>query len=257
MAVDSDLLSAKVVTARRKQELIQAQESLALARAQLALALGMPADTTYDPQETLEERQFPTATFTELESRALDKRPDLKRVELERSAQARSVSMARGALAPRVDVFGSWETDGPSPGWNGGNNWIAGAELHFDLFDGGSKRAHIARERAAQEKAVATRDAFLDQIRLEVRKAYYEYDAARQQIEVARSAIAEADEGLRINQNRYEAGLRTVSELLQVEEAAHRVKADYWQAVYRLQTSYAGVELATGTLSSSSPVVTQ
>jgi len=101
------------------------------------------------------------------------------------------------------------------------------------------------------------RDAFRDQIRLEVRKAYYEYDTARQQVEVARGAIAEADESLRINQNRYEGGLRTVSDLLQVEEAAHRAKADYWQAVYRLRTSYAAVELATGTLSPSSPVVTQ
>jgi outer membrane protein TolC len=257
MAVDSDLLSARVVTARRKQELIQAQDYLSLTRAQLALALGMPADTAYDPQETLEERQFPTATATELESKAIDKRPDLKRVESECSAQAKSVSMARGALAPRVDVFGSWETDSPSPGWNGGSNWIAGAELQFDLFDGGGKRAHIAHERAAQDKAAAMRDAFRDQIRLEVRKAYFEYDAARQQIQVAHGAIAEADESLRINQNRYEAGLRTVSELLQVEEAAHRAKADYWQAVYRLQTSYAGVELATGNLSPSSPVVTQ
>jgi RND family efflux transporter MFP subunit len=194
MAVDSDLLSARVVTARRKQELIQAQEYLSLTRAQLALALGMPADTAYDPQETLEERQFPTATATELESKALDKRPDLKRVESERSAQAKSVSMARGALAPRVDVFGSWETDSPSPGWNGGSNWIAGAELQFDLFDGGGKRAHIAHERAAQDKAAAMHDAFRDQIRLEVRKAYFEYDAARQQIQVAHGAIAEADE---------------------------------------------------------------
>ena len=52
-------------------------------------------------------------------------------------------------------------------------------------------------------------------------------------------------------------GLTTVSALLEVEEAAHRSKADYWQAVYRVQTSYAGVELATGTLSPGSPVVTQ
>ena len=217
----------------------------------------MPADTAYDPQETLEERQFPTATAAELESKALDKRPDLKRVESERSAQAKSVSMAKGALAPRLNVFGSWETDSPSPGWNGGNNWIAGAELQFDLFDGDSKRAHIAREKAAQERAVAMRDAYRDEIRLEVRKAYYEYDTARQQVEVARGAIAQADESLRINQNRYDGGLSTVSDLLQVEEAAHRAKADYWQAVYRVQTSYAGVELATGTLSPGSPVVTQ
>ena len=234
MVVDSDQLSAQVVTSQRKQELIQARDGLALARA-----------------------QFPAATAAELESMALEKRPDLKRMESERSAQAKSVSMAKGALAPRLNVFGSWETDSPSPGWNGGNNWIAGAELQFDLFDGDSKRAHIAREKAVQERAAAMRDAYRDEIRLQVRKAYYEYDAARQQVEVARGAIAQADESLRINQNRYDGGLNTVSDLLRVEEAAHRARADYWQAVYRVQTSYAGVELATGTLTPASPVVTQ
>jgi len=257
MVVDSDLLSAQVVTSRRKQELIQAQNALALAGAQLSIALGMPADTAYDPQETLQERRFPAETAAELEAKALDRRPDLKRVELERSAQAKSLSMAKGALAPRLNIFGSWETDSPSPGWNGGNNWIAGAELQFDLFDGNGKRSRIAREKATQERAVAVRDAYRDEIRLEVRKAYYEYDAARRQVAVARGAITQAEESLRINQNRYDGGLSTVSDLLQVEEAAHRAKADYWQAVYRVQTSYAGVELATGTLSPSSSVVTQ
>jgi hypothetical protein len=45
--------------------------------------------------------------------------------------------------------------------------------------------------------------------------------------------------------------------MLRVEEAAHRAKADYWQAVYRMNSSYAGVELATGTLGVDSPAVTQ
>ena len=257
MSVDADLLSAQVVTAKRKQELIQTQNSLALARTQLALALGMSTDSVYEPQEALTDRNFPSPPVADLESQAMEKRPDLKRVEAERSAQAKSVSMAKGAFAPRLNVFGSWETDSPTPGWNGGNNWIAGAELQLDLFDGDSKRAHLAREKAMQDKATAMRDAFRDSIRLEVRKAYYDFDAARQQVEVARGAIAQADESLRINQNRYEGGLTTVSDLLRVEEAAHRAKTDYWQAVYRAQTSYAGVELATGTLTQSSPAVTQ
>ncbi len=257
MAVDSDLLSAQVATASRKQELIQAQNSLALARSQLALALGMPAGTVYEPQQSLDEHSFPAVTVGDLEQQALAKRPDLKQVESERSAQAKSISMAKGAFAPRLNVYGSWETDSPSPGWNGGNNWIAGAELQFDIFDGDSKRAHLAVEKAMQEKATAMRDAFRDQIRLQVRKAYYEYDAARQQVEVARGAIQQADESLRINQNRYEGGLITVSDLLRMEDAAHRAQTDYWQAVYRMQTSYAGVELAAGTLTTSSPAVTQ
>ena len=257
MAVDADLLSAQVVTAKRKQELIQMQNGLALARTQLALALGMSSDSVYEPREALTDHNFPSPPVADLELQAMEKRPDLKRVESERSAQAKSVSMAKGALAPRLNVFGSWGTDSPTPGWNGGNNWLAGAELQFDLFDGDNKRAHLAREKAMQEKAAAMRDAFRDSIRLEVRKAYYDFDAARQQAEVARGAIAQADESLRINQNRYEGGLTTVSDLLRVEEAAHRAKADYWQAVYRVQTSYAGVELATGTLTPSSLAVTQ
>jgi hypothetical protein len=36
-----------------------------------------------------------------------------------------------------------------------------------------------------------------------------------------------------------------------------RAKTDYWQAVYRVQSSYANLELATGTLSPDSPVVKQ
>jgi outer membrane protein len=257
MVVESDLLSAEVATAARKKELISAQNALSLARTKLALAIGMTSDSLPQPEEALGDRSFSPAALADLETEALDKRPDLKRVESERSAQAKNISMAKGAFAPRLNVYGSWETDSPSPGWNGGNNWVAGAEFQFDLFDGDSKRANLAMQKAVQEKATAMRDSFRDQIRLQVRKAYYDYDAARQQVDVARSAVAQAEESLRINQNRYDGGLSTISDLLRVQEATQRAKVDYWDAVYRAHTSYAGLELATGTLSASSPAVTQ
>lgn len=64
LVVNSDLLSAQVATASRRQELIQAQNGLALARTQLALALGMPAGTEYEPQENLTDRSFPRPMWT-------------------------------------------------------------------------------------------------------------------------------------------------------------------------------------------------
>lgn len=257
MVVESDLLSAQVATAARKQELISAQNALALARTQLALAVGVSSDTLFEPHEQLVDHTFSPPPVAELEALAIGKRPDLKRIESERGAQDKNISMAKGAFAPRLNVFGSWETDSPTPGWNGGNNWIAGAELQFDLFDGDSKRANLAMQKAIKEKTAAMRDSYRDQIRLQVRKAYYDYSAAQQQVSVARTAVAQAEESLRINQNRYDGGLTTISDLLRVQESTQRSKSDYWQAVYRVQTSYAGVELATGTLSPSSPVVTQ
>jgi len=257
LAVDSDLLSAQVQHSVRQQELIERRNQLALARTRLALAMGEAADAQYQPQEALEERAFPTTDVNQLEKTALEKRPDLKRTEWERSAQDKSVAMAKAAFGPRLNAFGSWEEDSHSVGWTGANNWVAGAELQFDLFSGGGKRAALAREKALQERAAAGYAGFQDAVRLEVRRAYYQLDAAQQQVKVARNAITQADESLRINQNRYEGGLSTVTDMLRVEEAAHRAKADYWQAVYRMDSSYAGVELATGTLSVDSPAVTQ
>jgi len=257
MAVDSDLLSAQVQASTRQQELIERRNQLALARARLALAMGVSADAAFQPQEALEERALPGADVNQLEKTALEKRPDLKRSEWERTAQEKSVSMAKAAFGPRVNAFGSWEEDSHSVGWTGANNWVAGAEVQLDLFAGGAKRAALAREKAMQERATAGYAAFQDAVRLEVRSAYYQFDAAQQQVTVARGAIAQAEESLRINQNRYEGGLSTVSDMLRVEEAAHRAKADYWQAVYRMNASYARVELATGTLSVDSLAVAQ
>ena len=88
-----------------------------------------------------------------------------------------------------------------------------------------------------------------------MRRAYNDLDTARQQVEVAKTAIAEAQESLRITQNRYESGVSTITDLLSAEEAASRSQADYWQTVYRYHTSYANLELATGTLNAQSPVV--
>ena len=80
-------------------------------------------------------------------------------------------------------------------------------------------------------------------------------EAAQQQIEVARGAVTESKESLRISQNRYEGGLITLSDLLRDEEAALRAETGYWQAVYHLRISHANLELAMGTLDANSPVV--
>jgi outer membrane protein len=140
-------------------------------------------------------------------------------------------------------------------GWTGGNNWTAGVELQIDLFAGGSKLAELNRQRADQERSAANLQAFADSVRLDVRRAYYDLDSARQQVDVARAAMSQSEESLRIQQNRYTAGLCTVTDLLRVEDAHHRAATDYWNAVYAEAISYAALELATGTLTPSSPVV--
>ena len=164
--------------------------------------------------------------------------------------------MAKSSFGPRVNAIADWEMDNPTfVAGGGGNNWMGGIEVQLDIFQGGAKRAELSRQRALEDKIAALSQAASDAVRLEVRQAYYDMDASRQQIEVARAAIAQAKESLRINQDRYDSGLTTITDLLGAEDAARISQTDYWEAVYHFQTSYANLELASGTLTSQSPVV--
>jgi outer membrane protein len=256
LVVESDFLSAKVRMAARQQELIRARNNVDLARAQLNLAMGVAMDSLFQPSEALAERSHSIPALPEAEKQALANRPDLKRIAAEEAAQRQGVSIAKSSFGPRVNAFAGWEMDNPTfVAGGGGNNWLGGIEVQFDIFQGGAKRAELSRQRALEEKVAAMKQVASDGVRLEVRRAYYDVDASRQQVEVARAVIAQADESLRINQDRYDSGLSTITDLLGAEEAARRSQTDYWEAVYHFHTSYANLELASGTLNPQSPVV--
>jgi len=256
LSVESDLLNAQVRMSSRQQDLIRAENDLAFLQAQLEVAMGFAPGTSYQPAGTLAERDWPLASVADLEQTAIEHRPDLKRIQSEQSAQRLSVAIAKSSFGPRVNAYASWQTDNPTLlAGGGGNNWLGGIELQFDLFTGAAKHAELTRQKALQEKIAAMRLAATDGVRLEVLHAYYDTDVARRQVAVARAAVTQAQESLRISRNRYEAGLLTITDLLSTEEATQRTQLDYWQAVCRSQTSYANLELASGTLSPDSPVV--
>ena len=257
LSVESDLLSAKVRMAERQQEAIRATHNLSLSQAELNTAMGAPIDSLFQLTESLDGRALPVPVLEEVEKKALTNRPDLKRIQSQETAQRQGVSVAKASFGPRVNAFAGWEMDNPTLlAGGGGNDWLGGIEVQFDIFQGGAKRAELSRQRALEERISALKQAAGDGVRLEVRRAYYDMDAGRQQVQVAQAAIAEAQESLRINQDRYEGGLTTITDLLGAEETARRSQADYWDAVYRYHISFANLELASGSLNPQSPVVT-
>jgi outer membrane protein len=253
--VESDYLSAQVDLASRQQELVRARNAVSIAAAELDVAMGIAVDHSYQLTSGLSERTLPAVTLTDSDALALKQRSDLKEVTATLRASDAGVQAARSSFGPRINVFASTELDNISPFGNGGSNWAAGAELQIDLFSGGQKSASVERARANVDRMQALKQAAEDRIHLEVRRAFYDYDSARQMVSVTKVAIAQAEEGLRIVTNRYRAGMNTITDLLRAEDAARHARTNYWQAVYQYFVSYAALELATGSLTSQSPVV--
>jgi outer membrane protein TolC len=255
-AVPSDLLSAQVQLAQAKEDLLQAQNAVDLAHAALNVAIGLPEDAATRIESRLKEASFEAGALTDRQQQALKIRPDLREAGLGVEHAANGQRMARAEFLPKVNVFSSWEEDNQTFLKRGGNNWTAGVALNFNIFDGGANRASLAAAHYRQTQAQALLAQMAAAVKLQVREAYLNLTTAQQRVEVSRQAQAEAEESLRIIQNRYEAGLATITDLLQVETAHTSAQKNYLNALSDYRRSYAALELATGELAPDSPAVT-
>ena len=255
LAVESDLMSAQVNVAARKQELIAAQGGLELAWAQLRVAMGAPnlAETQL---KAIEPRTFPATTLDEELTTAARTRPDLMALGQAQSAQAAAVSAAKLSFGPHVSAYGNWEEDRPSFGSSGGNNWVAGVQVGIDILPLG-KRAQLARETAAKQRVDAQMASYQQNIRLQVSQAHIQRQTAQLSLETARAAMDQSAESLRILRNRYGAGLATMTDLLSAEDAQRQSQTNYWHAVYGNAVAYAQLLFATGTLTPDAAEVLQ
>lgn len=246
VVVQSDLLAAQVQLAEFRQERIQVLGELATAVAALNTALGLPVDTPQQLSGDLVDRRFSVDAVDILFTAALQNRPDYQRARLSSRASSVQVRSARGEWLPRVDAF---LIAGASSDHliGGSGDYAAGAAVTFNVFDAG-RNARIAQAQAAQAMANAEQEQLANQIRFEVVRAYQQYVTARERLQVVAEVSAQARETLRIVQDRYHAGITTITELLRAQTALVRARSDVLAARYDQYLGYANILLATGQL---------
>jgi len=255
LAVESDRMSAAVNKAARDGELIAAQGDLELAWAALREAMGAP-DLKPSELRPIEPHLFPQGSLEEEIAIAVKTRPDLTALGKAQSAQGSAVGAAKSEFGPRVSVYGNWEEDRTSIGGSGGNNWVAGVQISMDILPLG-KRAQLARESALKQKVDAQASSTQQHLRLEVSQAHIHRQTAAAQLNVAKAALEQSAESLRILRNRYGAGLATITDLLRAEDADRQSQTDYWHAVYGNAMAYSELLFATGTLTPDAAEVLQ
>jgi outer membrane protein TolC len=246
VTVQSDLLAARVQLSQFRQQEIQMRGELVTALAALNMALGLPVETQQQPSGELVDRRFTVDVVELLSSQALQNRPDYQKAVLSLRDASTHLHGARGEWLPRVDAFVSTGFSSEHL-TNGSGDYAAGATVSFNVFDAGRK-TRIAQASAAQSIANAEQERLANQIRFEIVRAYQQYVSARERLEVVAEVSAQASETLRIVQDRYHAGITTITELLRAETALVRARSDVLAARYDQYLSYANVLLATGQL---------
>jgi len=255
--VTSDLLSAQVFEAQARDREIRAANAAEVAQLNLSRELGVEPAAVGEPAARLEEPAAITGNVGEWEQQALAARPLLRAMEMQTDAAKKNAKAAKAAFGPKIDLYGEFERDAETLGGGpSGTNWTAGARLDWNVFAGGADRYHAAEAAADKRKAEDHLEWVRSGVRLELRRAYLDAGAAAARTAAAKQSAAQAQESLRIIENRYQAGLVTITELLRAQEAVVEARTGYIAALGDWYSARAALERAAGKLTIDSPILT-
>jgi outer membrane protein len=255
LVVSSDLLSAEVFRAQMEDREIRAKNNSDVARLNLGRELGLSDGAMPQLTGRLGQPAPVEGGIAEWEKMALAGRPMLRAAELQAQAATANQKLAKAEFGPRIALFGNLERDAETLGGPSGTNWTAGARIDLNLFSGGANRSQLAEAAAEKQQAEHQLEWLQSGIELEVRQSYLDTQSAAQRAAAASDAVNQAAESLRIIQNRYQAGLATISDLLRAQSAELDARTGYLAALYDWQVARVQLERAAGGLTVQSSLV--
>jgi len=227
--------------------LVQAQNDLKAAEADLATAMGLPNESGF----ILEEQPMPAALpdrVDDLIRQAMQDRPELKGLRLEESAAERFTRAEHALYYPSIGVVGTagfvptgYET---VPGRYG----AIGMNVSIPIFNGGSFKARQTQAELKAKAAAENVNDLQNRVTRDVRVAWLNATTAYDRMGLTQELLAQAKSALDLAQTRYDLGLGNIVELSTAELNLTSAQIADTSAHYEYQTQRIVLDYQTGAL---------
>ena len=185
--------------------------------------LPSPYRLASDPAGPTAAASLPAGDLGAMVAKALANRAETRISALSAQIAEHSVKAAQAGLYPTLSLVGDYTYSNPnsrilvsafglSPGFYG--TWEVGLQLSYDI---GAVPAAVAQARAAEadvQKAKVEGSKQADAITLDVRASAISLQLARRDIETVRAMVRQADENLRVQQDKQRNGLARAVDVL-------------------------------------------
>ena len=246
VASEVDRLRLEVGVAARKQQVIQAQTSVAMARSALAATMGRSVDEIIEPTP-IDGWEVPTLELTpdEASARALDGRPDLAQLRAGIRQAEMGEALAKAEMAPMLLAVASY-THSEGSSFAEEDAFFGGLMLDWNVFEWGATWKKIERSEAQRKQLEYQGEALRAGVLLEVKSTRLQYEGAVEGLDVATRAVAPAEEAVRLETRRFEAGESTTTDLLGAETALATARNYRIAAYYECLVAFARYRKAMG-----------
>jgi len=236
----SDVLNVQVQINTVESNLAKAKSNIGNASDYLSLLMGQPTGIIYTATDN-------TAMDTETDSTATiaTNRSDFMAMQKAIEASNLMIKSSKMSEFPKLNAFGSYQLNDSRMLGFGSNAYLVGAQLSWDIFKGNRTKNTIATQTLERNRLAEELTQQKEQSNLELSKAKRDISDAAIEIATQKIAIAQAEESLRILQNRYEQGLVNTTDVLMATTQVSQQKFAMSQAVFNLNVAKAYLQFLT------------
>ena len=246
----NDVLQAEVSLADAEQRLIVARTDTIDIRSALNKLMALPVSApTVLKDEKLETRPWGLTEATDV---AVKQRSDLKAASERITQQEKVVTQTRAQFFPRIYA---------QAGLNYQQNdyllhdttWFGIFGMQWTLFSGLDTKAQVAQAKLKVNQLQEQHRDLDEQVRLDVQNAYLRVRETADRIRVTEKAVTQAEENLRLNEERYKEAVGTATDVIDAETLLTRTRVNYWTAIYDHQMAKAELLWAMGAINNLLP----
>ncbi len=249
MVSEYEVLRARVEKNNLLPEIIAAESDVELSEKRLKSFLGMDLNSDVElavnPNDTLLAQLRPLDYYLDT---ALTGRPAMQQADLLTDITNKAVRVAQGDYYPSLDVVSAYQWTGQSDAFtmaeNNSRSLTAGLEISIPIFRGFERGANVQQGKVDYNQAQLSQSRLRDDIRLQVEEAYDRLVQAKKALDIQGANIAEAEEGLKIANVRYESGVGTLLEVLSAQVALTDARNARAAALFSFREARARLERA-------------
>ena len=229
----SDLLNVQVQINTVESNLTKAKSNIGNASDYLSLLMGQSTGIIY----TVTDNTFYTNTDSTATIAA--NRSDFMAMQKAIEASNIMIQSSKKSELPKLNAFGSYQLNDSRMLGFGANAYLVGMQLSWDIFKGYRTKNTITTQTLERNKLSEQLSQQKEESALELSKTKRDIADASDEIITQKSGISQAEEALRILQNRYEQGLVNTTDVLQATTQLSQQKFGLAQAVFNKKVALA------------------
>lgn len=238
-----DVTTAEYNLGNAKVNLIKAKNTLELAAAELANAVGIPELENVVLKDKLNSKAY-DVNFQDLLKTAEKSRPALLSSKKLMDAAELNIRSAKRAFSPDLSAFGSYNQGGRQIDSDYGYQF--GVQLNYNALNLMLLKKQVDQAKAAYKKAVADYEQQRQNVYLEVKSAYISLLNSHDSIDVSKLALQQAKERQYQAFRRYQVGLGDAIEFKDAENSYLNAQLDYYSNLLNYNINAAELERVVG-----------